>query len=333
MKVTVIGAGSWGTALALKSLQAGNDTILYCRRPEHATAMLRYRENREYLAGVTLPPTLKISDDCRQAVNLADVILIVTPSVYVRSTLMEIVTYIRESATVVLCSKGIERETGKRLSQVADEILAKVTDNIAILSGPNHAEEVGRNLPAATVVAAKRLATAEVVQQVLNSGTFRVYVNEDMTGVELAATTKNIIALAAGIADGMKLGDNAKAALLTRGLHEMTKLGIAMGARRETYAGLAGMGDLIATCMSKHSRNRAAGQKLADGMTMDDIVTHTNMVVEGFFAVAAVYEKAEQLGVELPITSALYDVLYHQKAPSEALWSLMARDLKDEMNI
>lgn len=333
MKVTVIGAGSWGTALALKSLQAGNDTILYCRRPEHATDMLRYRENREYLGSVTLPPTLKISDDCRQAVNLADVILIVTPSVYVRSTLMEIVTYIRESATVVLCSKGIERKTGKRLSQVADEILAKVTDNIAILSGPNHAEEVGRNLPAATVVAAKRLATAEVVQQVLNSGTFRVYVNEDMTGVEMAATTKNIIALAAGIADGMKLGDNAKAALLTRGLHEMTKLGIAMGARRETYAGLAGMGDLIATCMSKHSRNRAAGQKLADGMTMDDIVTHTNMVVEGFFAVAAVYEKAEQLGVELPITSALYDVLYHQKAPSEALWSLMARDLKDEMNI
>lgn len=333
MKVTVIGAGSWGTALALKSLQAGNDTILYCRRPEHAAAMLRYRENREYLAGVTLPPTLEISDDCRQAVNSADVILIVTPSVYVRNTLTEIVAYIRESATVVLCSKGIERETGKRLSQVADEILDKVTEHIAILSGPNHAEEVGRNLPAATVVAAKRLATAEVVQQVLNSGTFRVYVNEDMIGVELAATTKNIIALAAGIADGMKLGDNAKAALLTRGLHEMTKLGIAMGARRETYAGLAGMGDLIATCMSKHSRNRAAGQKLADGMTMDDIVTHTNMVVEGFFAVAAVYEKAEQLGVELPITSALYDVLYHQKAPSEALWSLMARDLKDEMNI
>ena len=312
MKIGIIGSGSWGTALACKSAQAGNEAWLYCRREEQAERLKADRENKEYLSGVSLPDNLNISHELAKAAGKSNIILIVTPSIYVRDTLVNLKPYVTADTTVVICSKGIERQTGKRLSEVANE-------------------EIGRDLPATTVVAAKSLATAEEVQKALSTGNFRVYVNEDMTGVELAATTKNIIALAAGIADGMALGDNCKSALLTRGLHEMTKFGVAMGARRETYAGLAGMGDLIATCMSRHSRNRAAGQKLAAGETMDYIINHSNMVVEGFFAVKTVYEIAKAKTLDLPITSALYEVLYHQKAPQTALMELMGRNLKDEM--
>lgn len=331
MKIGIIGSGSWGTALACKSAQAGNEAWLYCRREEQATRLKADRENKEYLAGVALPENLNISHVPAVVAENIDILLIVTPSIYVRDTLKQFAPYISSKTTVVICSKGIERETGKRLSEVADEVVGHITEQLAILSGPNHAEEIGRDLPAATVVAARTVPTAEQVQQALSTVNFRVYVNEDMTGVELAATTKNIIALAAGIADGMKLGDNCKSALLTRGLHEMTKFGVAMGARRETYAGLAGMGDLITTCMSRHSRNRAAGQKLAAGETMDYIMNHSNMVVEGFFAVKTVYEIAKAKELDLPITEALYEVLYHQKSPQTALMELMGRNLKDEM--
>lgn len=331
MKIGIIGSGSWGTALACKSAQADNEAWLYCRREEQAERLKSDRENKEYLPGVILPSNLNISHEPAEIAKDSNILLIVTPSIFVRETLESFAPYISADTTVVICSKGIERETGKRLSEVADEVIGHTTQRLAILSGPNHAEEIGRDLPATTVVAARSLAIAEQVQQALSTVNFRVYVNEDMTGVELAATTKNIIALAAGIVDGMELGDNCKSALLTRGLHEMTKFGVAMGARRETYAGLAGMGDLIATCMSRHSRNRAAGQKLAAGETMDYIRTHSNMVVEGFFAVKTVYEIAKAKDLDLPITGALYEVLYHQKAPQTALIDLMGRDLKDEM--
>ena len=208
MKIGIIGSGSWGTALACKSAQAGNEAWLYCRREEQATRLKSDRENKEYLAGVVLPENLKISHVPAVVAENSDILLIVTPSIYVRDTLKQFSPYISEKTTVVICSKGIERETGKRLSEVADEVVGHITEHLAILSGPNHAEEIGRDLPAATVVAARTVPTAEQVQQALSTVDFRVYVNEDMTGVELAATTKNIIALAAGIADGMKLGDN-----------------------------------------------------------------------------------------------------------------------------
>ena len=208
MKIGIIGSGSWGTALACKSAQAGNEAWLYCRREEQATRLKSDRENKEYLAGVVLPENLKISHVPAVVAENSDILLIVTPSIYVRDTLKQFAPYISEKTTVVICSKGIERETGKRLSEVADEVVGHITEHLAILSGPNHAEEIGRDLPAATVVAARTVPTAEQVQQALSTVDFRVYVNEDMTGVELAATTKNIIALAAGIADGMKLGDN-----------------------------------------------------------------------------------------------------------------------------
>lgn len=330
MNIAVIGSGSWGTALALKGVAAGHNVTMYCRTEEKANYLREYRRN-PYLPEVELPSELSFSHSYEQTLEGAEVVLLVTPSSYVRSTLQDIRTYMTENMIVVGCSKGLEKETEKRLSLVIDEEIGTLVKATAILSGPNHAEEVGRNLPAATVVASTSEEAIHRVQQALGSSSFRVYGNTDVVGVELGGATKNVIALAAGIAHGMQLGDNLLAALLTRGLHEMTKFGVAMGAQAETYAGLSGMGDLIATCMSPHSRNRRAGQKLADGETMEEIIEKSQMVVEGFFAVRIVYDLAKTKGVDMPITNALYEVLYHQVPPAEVLLRLMNRDVKQEV--
>lgn len=329
MKVAIIGSGSWGTALSIKSVEAGNDTYLYCRRPEFANLLTNRRENTEYLPGVMLPTALSITSSSEEALRDVQIVLLVTPSVYVRTTLQSIKKQIPKHAVLVLCSKGIDRSSGTLLLKVIEEELGDDC-HLAILSGPNHAEEIGRGLPAATVVAAKDMTIAKQVQGALNSSNFRVYVNDDYIGLELAAATKNIIALAAGIVDELQLGDNTKATLLTRGLYEMTKFGVAFGAKKETYAGLAGIGDLIATCMSQHSRNRAAGQQLAMGQSMIDIMGQTNMVVEGFYAVEIVHRMAMEHDVDMPITQALYDILYNHKTPLEALAELMQREMKVE---
>lgn len=330
MNIAVIGSGSWGTALALKGVAAGHNVTMYCRTEEKANYLREYRRN-PYLPEVELPSELSFSHSYEQTLDLAEIVLLVTPSSYVRSTLQDIRAYMTEDMVVVGCSKGLEKETEKRLSLVIDEEIGAIVKATAILSGPNHAEEVGRNLPAATVVASTSEEAIHRVQQALGSSSFRVYGNTDVVGVELGGATKNVIALAAGIAHGMQLGDNLLAALLTRGLHEMTKFGVAMGAQAETYAGLSGMGDLIATCMSPHSRNRRAGQKLADGETMEEIIEKSQMVVEGFFAVRIVYDLAKAKGVDMPITNALYEVLYHQVPPAEVLLRLMNRDVKQEV--
>ncbi len=330
MNIAVIGSGSWGTALALKGVAAGHNVTMYCRTEEKANYLREYRRN-PYLPEVELPSELSFSHSYEQTLDRAEIVLLVTPSSYVRSTLQDIRAYMTEDMVVVGCSKGLEKETEKRLSLVIDEEIGAIVKATAILSGPNHAEEVGRNLPAATVVASTSEEAIHRVQQALGSSSFRVYGNTDVVGVELGGATKNVIALAAGIAHGMQLGDNLLAALLTRGLHEMTKFGVAMGAQAETYAGLSGMGDLIATCMSPHSRNRRAGQKLADGETMEEIIEKSQMVVEGFFAVRIVYDLAKAKGVDMPITNALYEVLYHQVPPAEVLLRLMNRDVKQEV--
>lgn len=329
MKVAVIGAGSWGTALSIVSTTNHNQTYLYVRNETKAEHIRLTRDN-EYLPGVKVPEMIQITSSLQEALEGAEIVLLVTPSKYIRETLVSLEPYVTKEMILVGCSKGLERETGERVSEVIWDVVGHRVKGIVILSGPNHAEEIARLLPATTVVAGNE-EVSKVVQQALSSDTFRVYRNPDIIGVELAATTKNIVALAAGIADGMELGDNLKAALLTRGLHEMTKFGVACGGQKETYAGLAGMGDLIATCMSRHSRNRAAGQKLANGETMEHIMTHSNMVVEGFFAVATVYEVAREKGIDMPITAVLYDILYHQKSPHVALTELMRRDVKEEL--
>ena len=330
MNIAVIGSGSGGTALALKGVAAGHNVTMYCRTEEKANYLREYRRN-PYLPEVELPSELSFFHSYEQTLDRAEIVLLVTPSSYVRSTLQDIRAYMTEDMVVVGCSKGLEKETEKRLSLVIDEEVGAIVEATAILSGPNHAEEVGRNLPAATVVASTSEEAIHRVQQALGSSSFRVYGNTDVVGVELGGATKNVIALAAGIAHGMQLGDNLLAALLTRGLHEMTKFGVAMGAQAETYAGLSGMGDLIATCMSPHSRNRRAGQKLADGETMEEIIEKSQMVVEGFFAVRIVYDLAKAKGVDMPITNALYEVLYHQVPPAEVLLRLMNRDVKQEV--
>ena len=330
MKIAVIGSGSWGTALALKAIEAGHRVTMYCRTEEKANYLREYRSN-PYLPEVVLPLSLEFQHSYELTLKEADVVLMVTPSSYVRSTLQELKAYLQPTMVIVGCSKGLETDSEKRLSQVIEEEVQGLVKATAILSGPNHAEEVGRNLPAATVVASHNEEAICLLQQALGGPTFRVYGNTDVIGVELGGATKNVIALAAGIAHGMKLGDNLLAALLTRGLHEMTKFGVAMGAKAETYAGLSGMGDLIATCMSPHSRNRRAGQKLADGETMKDIINRSQMVVEGFFAVRIIYDLAKAKGIDMPITNALYDVLYNQVPPAEVLMQLMMRDVKQEV--
>lgn len=332
MNVVVVGSGSWGTALAIKSVLAGNTTTLYCRRPEFAKQLAEDLENKEYLPGVTLPKELLYSSDLSTCIKEADIVLMVTPSVHVRTSLESLKPYAHKEQSYILCSKGVERTTGKLLTTVMREVLDPVGCHLAVLSGPNHAEEIGRDLPAASVLSTENLEVATMLQKTLCSQNFRIYANTDITGVELAGATKNIIALAAGIVDGLKLGDNCKALLLTRGLHEMTRFGVALGAQKETYAGLAGMGDLIATCMSSHGRNRAAGQQLANGKTMDYIINHTNMVVEGFFATDIVYKMACEHHIDMPITKALYEVLYEEKSPALALAELMGRDIKIEVS-
>lgn len=333
LRIAVIGSGSWGTALAIKACQGsvGNETILYNRSAEQAEKMKTLRKNPEYLTHVALPPELIITSSLENAVVGSDLVLIVTPSVYVRQITEAIKPFCTANTIVISCAKGLEKSTGMRMSQVVSETLQDVTKNIGVLSGPNHAEEIAINLPAATVIGCTDEEIAKTVQRGLCSDYFRVYSNTDIIGVELGGTTKNIIALAAGIADGMKLGDNCKATLLTRGLHEMTRFGMFFGAKRETYAGLTGMGDLVATCMSMNSRNRAAGAKLAQGMTATEIVESSNMVVEGFYAVPAVFALAEKHSIEMPITKALCAVLEGTISPHDALLALMTREPKMEI--
>ena len=232
MKVCIVGSGSWGTALAIKSVVAGNDTTLYCRRSEFKDELIKYRENKSYLAGVILPDELIISSDLQTSIEQADIVLIVTPSIHVRTALQNLKRYAHKDQIYVLCSKGVERESGKLLTTVMKEELSSVGCHLTVLSGPNHAEEIGRNLPAAAVVGTTSMDIGKKVQQALHSKEFRIYTSDDYIGVELAGATKNVIALAAGIVDGLSLGDNCKALLLTRGLHEMTRFGLALGARK-----------------------------------------------------------------------------------------------------
>ena len=330
MRIAVIGAGSWGIALAIKSCEANNETILYNRDEGAAAYMTSYRHNPTYLKEVTIPDNLVITDSYEEALTEAEGILLVTPSQFVRDTLVAMKPFLKKDTMVLCCSKGLERSTGMRMDDVLEDELSSITSHIGVLSGPNHAEEIAVNLPAATVVASKNPVTAQAFQEALSTPTFRIYTSSDVAGVELGGTTKNIIALAAGIAYGMELGDNLTATLLTRGLVEMKRFGLAHGAKAETYNGLAGMGDLIATCMSKNSRNRTAGVKLAAGETMQEIIEHSHMVVEGFFAVPAVYEVAKSKGISMPITESLVHVLEGAISPKEALTLLMTRDMKEE---
>lgn len=331
MIIAVIGAGSWGTAMTGLLGEKHDQVFLWARSDDLVTEIRQTRLNNKYLPGRVLPPTIFVTADLAAAVQDADLIIIATPSHAVRATASQLRGLIKPEAVIVSAAKGIETDTYKRMTEVIAEEIPAAAPRLAAISGPNHAEEVGMQHPSATVVAASSQAVAEYVQDAFMSDYFRVYTNPDVAGVELGGALKNIIALGAGISEGLGFGDNTTAALMTRGLAEIVRLGMALGANPLTFAGLSGIGDLMVTCTSRHSRNRRAGIMLAQGKTVPEIVSATNMVVEGIKATFAAYHLAQQYHVEMPITEQTYEVLYQGKSPKAAVLELMTRGRTHEV--
>ena len=325
--VAVLNAGGWGTALAALLGRSGHVVRLWARREEQAAAMRADRQNRAYLPDVPLPPSVEPTSDLLAAVRYAEVAVLVPISAGVRDLARRLAAVIPPDALVVHGTKGLDRETLQRFSVViAEELGPPHRGRVAVLSGPTHAEEVGRGIPTAAVVACADAEVAEALQAVLNGTTFRVYTNSDVVGVELCGALKNVVAIAAGIGDGLGSGDNAKAALMTRSLAEIGRLVLAAGGQPETVAGLAGIGDLMATCTSRHSRNRRAGELIGRGRTLDQVLAESPQVVEGVPATRAALTLATRHGVTMPIAEQLHRVLFEDRNPREALAELMGRD-------
>lgn len=327
MKIAVLGSGGWGTALALLLLENGHQVTLWSYQESESENLRQSREN-PVLPGVALPDGLALTSDLG-CVKGCGAVVIATPSFAVGTTAAQVSSLLEPGTVLVSVSKGIEAKTSRTLTQVIED----ATENrfpVAALSGPSHAEEVGRGIPTTVVAAAKDRKVAELVQDLFMNGRFRVYITDDVLGVELGAALKNIIALCAGVCDGMGFGDNTKAALITRGLSEIARLGEALGGRKETFAGLAGVGDLIVTCTSMHSRNRRCGILIGQGVPPKEAVAQIGMVVEGYYAADAAKTLAEKAGVEMPITQAAWAVLYNGKDPRQVVRELMAREKKPE---
>ena len=333
MKIAVIGAGSWGTAIARMLAQKYPDdtVILWARRSEAVAQLVCSRKNMAYLPDIVLPSTLAFTSDLSLAVRGAEILVLAVPSHAVRQTVVELAAAVSGNAIIVSATKGLEQGSLKRMSQVICEELPQLAASVAVLTGPNHAEEVSREHPTATVVAAATKAVAEYVQDVFITPYFRVYTNPDVIGVELGGALKNIIALCAGIATGLGFGDNTKAALMTRGLAEITRLGVAMNANVLTFAGLAGIGDLVVTCTSCHSRNHRAGVLIGQGQTANQVQSATSMVIESLRTTQAAYQLAQLHDVNMPITTAAYQVLYEGKPAREAVLELMTRSRTHEV--
>lgn len=328
MKITVIGSGGWGTALALLLVENGHDVTLWSHRQEKAEELRRTREN-PMLKGVPLPEAMHFAADL-SCVAGSGAVLMVTPSYAVRETAAKLRPFLRPGTVVISASKGIEKSTSLRLSQVIEEELEGKCP-VVVLSGPSHAEEVGRHIPTGVVAAADRLADAELVQDLFMNKRFRVYTSDDRIGTEICAALKNVIALCAGCTDGMGCGDNTKALLMTRGLAEMARLGVALGGKKETFTGLAGVGDLIVTCCSMHSRNRRCGILIGKGTPVQEAVKEIGAVVEGYYAAANARTLAQKAGVEMPISQAAYEVLYEGRDPKLVVTDLMGRAKRSEL--
>ncbi len=326
--ISIIGDGAWGTALALVLLGAGHDVAMGGHDPASLDEMRRLGENRRFLPGIALPPALAFEADLGAALARAEVAANAVPSQYLRRVFAKSAGAARPDAIVVSLTKGLDPDTLERPSQVLRECLG--TGRIVALSGPSHAEEVARSLPASLVAAADELETARNVQHIFSTPRFRVYASGDLIGVEISGAAKNVIALAAGIVHGLGLGDNALAALATRGLAEMARLGAALGGDAQTFAGLAGMGDLITTCVSPHGRNRAVGIQLARGMRLDAILSGIAGVPEGVTTTRSLLALARRVGVDMPITAQAAAVLWEGKDPRAAVDELMTRAKRDE---
>ncbi len=329
--VAVLGAGSWGTALALSLARAGRSVHLWARRPELARTIGETRENREYLPGAHLPATIEVSADMEAAIEGADLWLFCTPSQSVRSVAEKLVGKASANLIVFSAAKGIETGTLMTTTQVLADVLKAVPrSRMGVLYGPSHAEELAQDQPTAVVASGYDMAVAREVQHTFMTPALRVYVNDDVMGVEVGGSVKNVLAIAAGMSDGVGAGDNAKAALVTRGIAEIRRLGLAMGARPLTFAGLTGIGDLVVTCMSRHSRNRHLGEQIGRGRALEAVQAEMNMIAEGVATTASVHALAQRHGIEMPITEAVYQILFENKPPREALRELMQRAPKHE---
>ncbi len=331
MVIGILGAGSWGTALAQTFACNGHKVYLYARRSEHREELEITRENKKYLPGVNLVETIIISKSLAETVLDRDMILMAVPTQTFRSVYEEVSNILikyNENPVILNVAKGIEKKSHLLLSEVAKQV--RSDSRYAVLSGPSHAEEVGRFKPTTVAIASSDINLSKELQRELMTSRFRIYANDDLKGVELGGALKNIIALGAGISDGIGFGDNARAALMTRGLVEITRIGTAMGAKRETFSGLTGLGDLIVTCDSKHSRNRRCGILIGEGMKVSEAIKEVGMVVEGITTTEATYELAGKLNVDMPITETIYKVIEGKINALEAVDILMGRDGKVE---
>jgi glycerol-3-phosphate dehydrogenase (NAD(P)+) len=328
-RIGVVGAGAWGTTLAKLLVEKGHSVTLWAWEPELAVTMARERENGIYLPGVELPETLEITTSFAHVGRGRSALILVTPSHVLRSVFSEIRPFLETSALLISATKGLEHSTCMTMSQVVRQVAPELK-SLAVLSGPSFAREVSRGLPAALVAASDDEATAKRVQSLLSSPAFRVYAGSDPLGVELGGSLKNVIAIAAGIVDGLGLGHNALAALVTRGVREMARLGVAMGARADTFAGLAGLGDLVLTCTGDLSRNRQLGLALGKGASLADLLRRSPTVKEGVNAAKAAVTLAERFSVEMPICREICAILFESKSPQEAVADLMGRALKSE---
>lgn len=327
-KAGVIGSGSWGTALARVLSKNGHEVTLWSRREEESRMLREERENKSKLPGVKLPDDILCTTDLEQTVEGKDILVLATTSPSIRSMAKKMAPYVAAGQLIVDVSKGIEESTLMILTDVIAQEIPQC--RAAVLSGPSHAEEVGRDIPTTVVAGAKDRETAEYIQNLFMNKVFRVYTSPDMLGIELGGALKNVIALAAGAADGLGCGDNTKAALITRGIAEMSRLGVAMGGHIETFNGLTGIGDLIVTCASMHSRNRRAGILIGQGKTMQEAMDEVKMVVEGVNSAKAAKTLAEKYGIDMPIVQEVNQVLFEDKPAREALADLMLRDKKIE---
>ena len=331
MKIAVIGAGSWGTGTAALLGKKGFDVALWALEEDVAQGINADHRNPVYLKDLSLPDNVVATNDMAAALADAEVAVLVVVSHAMREVMERAKGLIGSDTIIVSQTKGVENGTLMRMSQVVEDVLGPGTHpRLAVLSGPNHAEEVAREIPSATVVAAHDNAVAKQLQDVYMTPYFRVYTNPDIIGVEIAGATKNVVALSAGMSDGLGFGDNSKASLLTRGLAETTRLGIALGARPMTFSGLAGVGDMVVTCFSQHSRNRLVGERLAKGQTVEEIYADIHMIAEGVQTSRALHDLANKMGVVMPITHHVYEVLYEGRPPAEIVPALMTRSAREE---
>jgi len=328
MKIAVLGDGGWGTALAILLSERGNDVFLWSNFPEYVDVLKSKRENIKFLPGIAIPEPVLIESNIDIALKDAEFVVLAIPSKYMRDVCKK-VKISKKTKCALSVAKGLEIGSLKRMSEVISEEIPGLP--VAVLSGPSHAEEVGKKLPTAVVVASQDIKMAEYVQSIFMGDRFRVYTTSDVVGVEIGGSLKNVIAIAVGVCDGLGLGDNSRTALMTRGLAEIARLGVSMGARRETFTGLSGMGDIIVTCISKYGRNLRFGHMLAEGKTIQSALSSTEMVFEGVTTANAAYELGQKCNVDMPITNEVYQVIYKNKPYKQAIQDLMKRAPKQEM--